>query len=270
MTITTTLLAILIWLTLWFIIGQRLQQKIQHNTPLQRRPWLNIGWLLALGLHGFSLLNLILMPPQLSLSFTATASLVMWMTGLLLYFTQIQRPLEALGVFVIPLIILGLVLQLIPTESGNIIILTNALGIHIITSLLAYSMFVLASLQALLLAVQNRHLHNHQPGGLIKTLPPLMDMEAMLFKLLWLGVLLLSAGLITGMLYVDDFFGQHVAHKALLSFVAWIIFATLLAGHWFYGWRGRMAIRWTLTGTTILLVGFLGSKFILEYLVDKA
>lgn len=255
---------------MWFIIGQRLQQKIQRNTTLERRLWLNIVWILALALHGYSLLQLILTPPQVSLGFTAAASVVMWLTGLILYLMQIKRPLEALGVFVIPLIILGLIIQLIPAESDNAIILTNALGAHIIISLLAYSMLFLAALQALLLSIQNRHLHNHQPGGLIKTLPPLMDMEAMLFQLLTVGVTLLSIGLITGVMYVDDFLGQHVAHKAILSLVAWIIFTSLLIGHWRYGWRGRLAVRWTLIGAVFLIIAFLGSKFILEYLVSAS
>lgn len=160
-----------------------------------------------------------------------------------------------------------MLLPLWDPEQGRSIDLSSGLGIHIFTSLLAYSMLTLAALQALLLAMQNKHLHNHHPGGLIRTLPPLQDMEALLFKLLFVGIALLSAGLISGALYVDNLFSQHLVHKTVLSIIAWGTFSTLLFGHWRYGWRGRIAIRWTLTGFVLLMLAFFGSKFVLEFLV---
>jgi ABC-type uncharacterized transport system permease subunit len=94
-------------------------------------------------------------------------------------------------------------------------------------------------------------------------------MEELLFSIIKIGVLLLTVGLLTGFIYLHDLFGQHVAHKTILSIIAWIIFATLLIGHWRYGWRGRLVIRWTLVGSVFLMLGFLGSKFITEYLVKN-
>ena len=83
-------------------------------------------------------------------------------------------------------------------------------------------------------------------------------------------IILLSLGLLSGGLYVDNLFSQHLVHKTILSIVAWFVFVTLLIGHWRYGWRGRIAIRWTLSGFFILMLAFFGSKFVLEFLVKPS
>ena len=77
---------------------------------------------------------------------------------------------------------------------------------------------------------------------------------------------MLSLSLFSGFMYLDNLFAQHVAHKTILSIMAWLVFAILLYGHWQYGWRGKTAIRWTLAGFFMLMLAFFGSKFVLEYL----
>ncbi|MEZ5449735.1 MAG: cytochrome c biogenesis protein CcsA [Thiolinea sp.] len=95
-------------------------------------------------------------------------------------------------------------------------------------------------------------------------------MESLLFQLILAGVVLLTIGLLTGFIYLDGLFGKQVAHKTLLSILAWFTFTTLLYGHWRYGWRGRIAIRWTVTGFILLMLAFWGSKFVIEYVVNAA
>jgi ABC-type uncharacterized transport system permease subunit len=93
--------------------------------------------------------------------------------------------------------------------------------------------------------------------------------ETLLFRLIGAGFALLTLTLLTGILFVDDLFGQHLIHKTVLSIIAWIVFGTLLVGRWRHGWRGRGAVNLTLTGMAILLLAFFGSKFVLELILHR-
>ena len=145
-----------------------------------------------------------------------------------------------------------------------------SLRLHVITSMLAYALLTLATIQALLLAVQDSHLRSHHPGGFVRALPPLQTMEALLFEMISLGFVLLSVGLATGFVYLEDMFAQHLVHKTVLSIVAWIAFAVLLWGRYRFGWRGRKAIRWTLIGFAVLMLAYFGSKAVIELILDRA
>jgi ABC-type uncharacterized transport system permease subunit len=78
---------------------------------------------------------------------------------------------------------------------------------------------------------------------------------------------LLCLALSFGFIYLDDMFAQKVAHKTILSIIAWVVFATLLAGRYRFGWRGRTAINWTISGFVILMLAYFGSKVVLELLL---
>jgi|TARA_B110000259_G_scaffold187781_1_gene243301 ABC-type uncharacterized transport system permease subunit len=93
-------------------------------------------------------------------------------------------------------------------------------------------------------------------------------MEALLFELIWAGQILLTLSLLSGFLFYDDFFAQKLAHKVVFSLVAWLVYATLLWGRHYRGWRGNKAIRWTWAGFSAMLVGYLGSKFVVEFLLS--
>lgn len=251
------------WMSTWLVIALRLRKPPQSRPP----NWLlNSLWLWALIIHGASLILTWAKPQPNFIDFFAALSVVLWLTCFLLFLAQLNRPLESLGLLIIPFIpptLLGS--YFFPTQSASLN-LSSGLGIHIFISLLAYSMLTLAALHALLLGLQIRQLHDHKPNILVRTLPPLQDMESLLFKVIALGWLLLSLSLISGFIYLDDLFAQHVAHKTILSILAWLVFAILLYGHWQYGWRGKKAIRWTLAGFLLLMIAFFGSKFVLEYL----
>jgi ABC-type uncharacterized transport system permease subunit len=94
-------------------------------------------------------------------------------------------------------------------------------------------------------------------------------METLLFRMIGLGFVTLSLSLISGAFYLDDIFGQHLAHKTVLSVLAWLIFAILLWGRWQFGWRGRTAIRWTITGFVILMLAYFGSKFVIQLILQR-
>jgi ABC-type uncharacterized transport system permease subunit len=123
--------------------------------------------------------------------------------------------------------------------------------------------------QAAILALQNHQLRTRHTGGLLNSLPPLQTMEQWLFTILWVGMLLLTLSILSGVLFLDDIFAQHVAHKSFFSIIAWLIFALLLWGRHRLGWRGQTAIRWTLLGFSILMLSYLGSKFVRELILQS-
>ncbi len=136
-------------------------------------------------------------------------------------------------------------------------------------SITAYSLLTIAALQAIMLYIQDVQIHNKHPGGFVRALPPLETMERLLFRLLTLGFIVLSVSLISGGFYINNLFEQHLVHKFVLSVSAWILFGTLLWGRWRFGWRGRIAIRWTLTGFILLLLAYFGSKIVIELILKR-
>jgi ABC-type uncharacterized transport system permease subunit len=142
--------------------------------------------------------------------------------------------------------------------------------LHIYSSLIAYSFLNIAAIQAVLLAIQDWCLRRRHAGGvLVRSLPPLQSMESLLFQLIGAGLLLLSISLVSGFLFLDDMFAQHLAHKTVLSLLAWLVFATLLVGRVRQGWRGQTAIRWTLAGFASLMLAYFGSKLVLELILNR-
>ncbi len=225
----------------------------------------------AIVIHGGLLYQSILTPAGMDLGFFNAASLISLLTATLLLLASFQEPVENLGipVFAVAALSIGLGL-LYPTDR----IITSGtqswqLDTHILISLLAYSVLGLAVLQALLLAIQDYHLHNRQPGGFIRSLPPLQTMESLMFQMIRIGFVLLSLALFTGVLFLEDIFAQHLVHKTVLSIVAWLVFATLLWGRWRFGWRGQVAIRWTVGGFVFLMLAYFGSKLVLELILNR-
>jgi ABC-type uncharacterized transport system permease subunit len=142
---------------------------------------------------------------------------------------------------------------------------------HICIAFLAYSLFTFTALHALLMATAERNLHLRQSMIKLPDFPPLMVMESMLFKMVAAGFVLLSVTLITGMLFSEQIFHQPLRfnHKNVFTILSWLIYGALLIGRVRYGWRGRTAIRWTLWGFLSLLLAYLGSKFVLEILLNR-
>ena len=225
--------------------------------------------LIAAALHGVTLHHGIFTQAGLNLGFFNMGSLTGWLISLLVALSAFRRPLENLGIAVMPLAALALVVQLLLGDSGNPLAIPTSIKIHIILSLLAYALLALAFIQALILAIQNRQLHNRHPEGIIRALPPLETMETLLFQLIYTGFTLLTLALVTGFLFLEDIFAQHLVHKTVLSSASWVLFATLLWGRWRFGWRGRTAIRWTLSGFIVLMVAYFGSKMVLELILGR-
>lgn len=255
-----------LYLTAGFLLVGRLARGAEATTKSKYLP-ISLG-LIAAALHSFVLYDAIFTDTGLNLAFFNVLSLVMDLVAVLLLISAIYRPVENLGIALLPMAgIAGLLHWGLGGDTEHAAYLEPGVQTHILFSVVAYSLLSIAAVQAILLAVQNRHLRNRHPGGFIRALPPLETMESLLFRMIGIGYLLLSASLITGFLFVEDLFTQHLVHKTVLSLVAWGVFTGLLWGRWHFGWRGRTAIRWTLGGFITLMVAYFGSKLVLEFIV---
>lgn len=176
--------------------------------------------------------------------------------------------MAALGVVVYPLA--ALVLAAFALYGQHV---AEPLGwrlqLHAWSALLAYATLAIAALLAVMLWLQDRALRRHQFHAWSRALPPLTELETLLFRTVTVGFLLLSATLLTGVLFVADLFAQHLVHKTVLSVLSWLLFGALLLGRWRRGWRGQVAVRWTLAAMLLLVLAFFGSKAVLELVLHR-
>ncbi len=225
---------------------------------------------LGSAVHGALLIALTTESGSFDVSFYNVLSAASFAIVLLLLVLAAFKPVEMLGIGLLPIAALTTVAgELLGGTSASLPV-RGELQFHVISSLLAYGVLSVGAMQAILVGVQAHLLRTHQPGGFVRALPPLNRMEALLFQLLGLGFALLSIGLLSGFVYLQDMFAQHLVHKTILSLAAWAVFGVLLLGRYAWGWRGLRAVRWTLAGLAFLLLAFFGSKFVLELLLQRS
>jgi ABC-type uncharacterized transport system permease subunit len=205
-----------------------------------------------------------------NISFFSMASLISLIIAVLLLLATLTKPVENLGILLFPLTALMLALELTLPEKQRVLDTHSwQMNAHIMASIIAFSLLNIAALQAILLAVQNQQLKSHPPKRYIQSMPPLQIMESLLFQMIAAGLFFLSIALVSGFIFLEDIFAQHLAHKTFLSIIAWLIFSSLLLGRRYYGWRGWTAIKWTLLGFLFLLLAYFGSKLVLEIILHR-
>ncbi|SFC21912.1 ABC-type uncharacterized transport system, permease component [Marinospirillum celere] len=259
-----SLLAVAFYLAGASWVGLRLAGKVPEKTALVRC----LG-ACALVLHGITLYSLLGLDNGISLGLLEVASLITWLICAFILLASLKHPTLNLAAALFPLAGLFIVLSLFAEGSARMPRSKDGLLFHVLISLSAYSLFALASVQSLLLALQNRQLKHHHLRGLIAVLPPLQTMERLLFDLLLAGQLLLTLGIASGFLFLDSMLAGGNAHKTFFSLAAWLTFGTLLLGHWRFGWRGITAVRWTLGGSLLLLVAYFGSRLVMQFLIGR-
>lgn len=254
----STLIAVFLYLLAATLQFQAL--KNQNNTSAL------IKFISTLGviLHTFSVYAVLHQPSGINLGFFIAGSLVAWLVAAIVIFSSFRHPIENLFMGVLPLAALTAALSVWGPNLGIAKIYQGGLIVHILLSILAYSIFTVATFQAFLLSKQDQALKQHHTRGLVASLPPLQTMERLMFEMIWIGMILLTASLITGFLFLDNLFAQHLVHKTLLSIMAWILYAILLWGRTVLGWRSHRAVRWAVSGFFLLMLGFFGSKLVLD------
>jgi ABC-type uncharacterized transport system permease subunit len=202
------------------------------------------------------------------LHFFAALSLVTLAMAALSTFAAWREQLQALGVVVYPFAAAMLALY---HFYGHFLAndLDWRLQLHAWIALLAYATLSLAALLALMLWFQERALRQRRIEGWLRALPPLIQLEQLLFRTIAVGFALLTLVLVTGLLFVHNLLTQHLWHKTVLSIASWAVFGWLLYGRWRYGWRGARAVRLTLIAMGLLGLAFFGSKYVLELILHR-
>jgi ABC-type uncharacterized transport system permease subunit len=227
---------------------------------------------LAVACHAAAMFQAEGMGTTPNFSFLNALALVTLSINGILLLASLFRPVDKLAIVTFPITAVILLLKMIvPEEVRGIQVHSWEMTVHIFSSLLAYSFLNIAAIQAVLLAAQDACLRSRHPDGwLVRSLPSLQGMETLMFQLIGAGLVLLTLSLITGFLFLENMFAQHLAHKTILSLLAWLVFATLLLGRYRSGWRGTLAIRWTLGGFISLMLAYFGSKMVLELILNRA
>jgi len=225
----------------------------------------------ALILHA-AILHGDLFQGELRLGLVNSASLVAWAVTFLFLIATWFQPIQSLGILILPIAAMALCTEwLWPSRAALLPGASTVQALHLVISLLAYSLLSVAVLQSLMLGLQERALHQRQAGGVLRSLPPLETMELLLFRMIAVGFALLTLTLVSGVFFSEELFGKPLrfTHHIVLSLIAWSIFGALLIGRWRYGWRGRTAVRLTIAGFTVLVLGYFGTKFVLEVLLGR-
>ena len=144
--------------------------------------------------------------------------------------------------------------------------------LHLALAMVAYSLFVIALLHATLMAVVERQLHRKSDARPRRRCRRCSRWSGCCFRVIGAAFVFLTLTLATGIVFSETLFGRALPfdHKTVFAVLSWMTFGLLLAGRWLYGWRGRTALRWTLTGFVMLLLAYVGSRFVLEVLLGTA
>jgi ABC-type uncharacterized transport system permease subunit len=266
---STTLLAPLCALLYLAATGLQLLHLSQGRQQIDRRVF--ILALLALASHAFIVWKIVFPSEGVDLGFFKIAALLFLVINLACITTLTRRPLQNLLIALFPLSALAVLVSTFAPDTVPVTThLSGGIVLHVSSSILAYAVLTLATVQAAVLALQDHQLKHRHTRGIIQILPPLQLMEGMLFELLWIGVALLSIAIISGVVFIDDIFAQSLVHKTVLTIAAWILFSTLLWGHYRLGWRSKTAVRLTLAGFALLMLAFFGSKLVLELILERS
>lgn len=248
--------------------------------PGQRRILNSSLTALAWLVHGVSLWFAVFFTDGLQVGFAIMLSAALWISVLVYLLEARNLSLDGLKVLLLPN---AAVMTVLPVFfPGSLITLvgkTTMFPWHIAVALLAYSTLTIAAFHALVMILQDAHLHKlrskqnqHWLNAAIERLPALMTMEKILFRLVFLGFILLSLTVLSGVIFSEQVLGVAFKwdHKTLLSLLSWVLFGILLAGRQWRGWRGKTVLSFTLGGFLTLLMAYVGSRFVLEVLLHRS
>lgn len=192
-------------------------------------------------------------------------------TVILLTSALTNRKLYAAGLVALPIAAtIVLVEFLLPYDGLPLHEASTGTGVHMISSVLSFGLLSIAGVYALFVVIIDHFLRHHHLSPLVRSLPALEVLENLLFKLIGLGFILLTVSLVSGVMFINDIFAQHLMHKTILSIMAWLVFGILLFGRWRYGWRGSLAVRLTLAGIVLLILSYFGTKLVLEVVLGRS
>ncbi len=249
--------------------------------PEQRSRVITVGTLLAWLLHGASLGMGVVEPDFLRFGFAVMLSAAMWLTVAAYWVENLNLSVDGLRRLVLPAAAVAIVLPVL--FPGSLVPLAGKSPLfswHIALSTLAYGSLTIAAFHAVLMAMQESRLHSLRAAGassswfglIVDRLPALLTMERLLFRLIGIGFVLLTATVLSGVFFSEELFGKpfRLEHKTVFTMLSWVLFGVLLTGHYWRGWRGRTALSFTLSGFATLLLAYVGSRFVMEVVLHRS
>jgi len=234
------------------------------------RAWERAAILLPLALHGWLLYDEILAAQQMRFGFAQALSMMLWLAVAICWLEGLAYRIEALLPMV--LVLAALCAPLPGFFPGRLTPHAYSLEfkLHLFAGMAAYSLFTVATFHALLISMVERQLHL-RPTLADRGMPPLLSLEALVFRLTGAAFVVLTLTFAVGIAYSESIFGRALRfdHKTVFVVLSWLIFGLLLTGRWLYGWRGRTALRWTLAGFLMLMLAYPGSRFVLEVILGR-
>jgi ABC-type uncharacterized transport system permease subunit len=238
--------------------------------PMQT--WERLVIAAALVIHAAGLYDALFADIGMRFSFSFALSLMMWLAVLIYWLESFMARMEGMQPMVLPL---AAACTILPVLFPNVHLVAHASAtgfkLHFLAAMLAYSLLTLSALHAIFMGFTERALHNRSLKRSLNSLPPLLAMESLLFKMLLVGFILLTLTVGSGVFFSEEIFGKALTidHKTLFAFASWGIFATLLIGRHAWGWRGKRALRWTLAGFALLILAYVGSRFVAEVVLGR-
>ncbi len=249
--------------------------------PEQRHRVITLGTLLAWLLHGASLVMGVVEPDFLRFGFAVMLSAAMWLSVAAYWVENLNLAVDGLRRLVLPVAAVAIVLPVL--FPGSLVPLAGKSPLfswHIALSMLAYGSLTIAAFHAVLMAMQESRLHSLAAasgssswfGLVVDRLPALLTMERLLFRLIGIGFVLLTATVLSGVFFSEELFGKpfRLEHKTVFTLLSWVLFGVLLTGHYWRGWRGRTALSFTLSGFATLLLAYVGSRFVMEVVLHRS
>ena len=258
-----------LWLYCW-----RIQPAGGRGAPIGMANGERLVLFLALCAHGLALHATIFSGNEMRFGFSTALSLIVWLAICFYWVETLYARLEGLRTIVLPVGALACLLTaLVPGNHvlSGVNVASPVFRAHFVTPMLANSFVMLAALHALLMALATWQLHRARFSRALANLPPLLTMEALLFRLIGIAFVLLTLALATGVIFTEIRYGQvfRFTHETVFGSVSWLMFGVLLAGRYFRGWRGRTALRWTMVGFITTMLAYIGSRFVMEVLLHR-
>ncbi|WP_244847264.1 inner membrane protein YpjD [Caballeronia sp. SL2Y3] len=241
--------------------------------------------LIALVVHGVLLHMTIFPQNEMIFGFAFALSAMFWLGAGIYWIESFFFPLDGLRLLVLPL---ACVASLLPLAFGGVRVLSYSAApmfkLHFLIANIAYGLFAIAALHAVLMLMLERRLqrmrglamrHSGGNGWLaswLDTLPPLLTLEKLLFRLIGAGFVLLTLTLVSGIAFNEQLVDRalRLDHKTVFAILSWLMFGGLLTARRISGWRGRAALRWVLASFVALLLAYVGSRFVFEVLLHRA
>lgn len=258
---------------LYVVAALGIYKTLQQSQPVAKfwiRPVICAGLLV----QGYLIFEALFLGGTPRFGMALALSITLFSCTLILLIESFFARIGVMLIFVLPLSALSMILPLIMlgtplgTEASSM-----TFRLHLLLAILAYSIMTMALIQALLLVAAHNRVHKKEytdkddgKRSILDNMPSVVDLEKILFRLITAGFLVLTIAIIFGACFSQEIFGQafRFDHKTVVTCMAWLIFGILLLGHYFLGWRGRFAARWTVIGFCVLMIAYIGFRFVLE------